>query len=40
MKTAKTGARDYGKKREKKKKKGRGAGVAFSNILDNRYSRK
>jgi len=38
MKTAKTGARERGEKREKNKKKSRGAGVAFSNILDNRYS--
>jgi hypothetical protein len=38
MKTAKTGAREHKKEMGKKKKKSRGAGAAFSNILDNRYS--
>jgi hypothetical protein len=38
MKTAKTGARKREKKMGKKKKKSWGAGAAFSNILDNRYS--
>jgi hypothetical protein len=38
MKTAETGARERGEKRGKKKKKSRGAGAAFSNVLDNRYS--
>jgi hypothetical protein len=38
MKNAETSARERGEKMGKKKKKSRGAGAAFSNILDNLYS--